>query len=143
MEKEDLKVGDRVVVNGYDIWQVKDGCKGTVKQLNNFDAAIDFDDDVGGWEDCRLGIMQGHGVYVPYECLSLPESEVKSKVIIDVHQLANDIDLFDLARLTKEFAYKVKELEEQLEEKDRRITELEEQLNSCGGGTIKEKAHKG
>lgn len=73
MLREDLKVGDRVVVEGYEIFDLEDGDKGTVRELGDYDCVVEFDKDVGGWYDKKLGIEMGHGIYITYDCLKLLE----------------------------------------------------------------------
>ncbi len=72
-----LDVGDRVMglhTGGIDYeekdpWKIM-GQEGTVAQVTRKgdgsldDYIINFDNDVGGWERKRLGIEEGHGLYV-------------------------------------------------------------------------------
>jgi hypothetical protein len=76
--KEEFKIGDMVVVNGYNLFCCKDGYMGIIKAFDKrlFDCpvAVDFMTDVGGWGDKKLNIKNGHGLYVPLECLTKVKS---------------------------------------------------------------------
>ena len=74
-----FKVGDRVrcvrKVDGFDT----ENKKGTIKKLENKIYMVDFDENVGGWEDIDLEIKRGHGVAVDDEDLELIEENTGNK----------------------------------------------------------------
>lgn len=70
-----MKVGDRVKNINYTNYINSLNEVGTVVKMhtwsNESDVIVNFDNDVGGWEDVYLNIKQGHGLYVPEDCLEL------------------------------------------------------------------------
>jgi hypothetical protein len=77
---EELKIGDRVVVDGYDFFELKDGDCGVIKGfMTECEAAsIDFASNVGGWGSEELQIKAGHGVHVPFKHLKKVVEKPKS-----------------------------------------------------------------
>ena len=82
--KEEFKIGDRVIVNGYDFASLKDGDCGVIKGFDtNINPIVEFDKNVGGWDNKELQIKAGHGLYIPPACLKkeVATSKVDSKGI--------------------------------------------------------------
>lgn len=92
----DLKIGDKVrVISDPKFIKLTGedsiiGMTGTVKELNEVHANVEFDDDVGGGKG-RWGGKDGHCFYVDNECLEeIEESEVKEM---------NDLEIGDRVRV--------------------------------------------
>lgn len=64
-----LQCGD-VVISSSSIYK-ENGKMGIVKEVQEHGCSIDFIDNVGGWEDSKLGIEHGHGVYIGHNLIKL------------------------------------------------------------------------
>lgn len=68
-----FKAGDRVICTRNTCGYATKNKKGTIKKLKNKIYMVDFDENVGGWEDIDLEIKRGHGVAVDDEDIELIE----------------------------------------------------------------------
>ena len=68
-----FKAGDRVICTRNTCGYATKNKKGTIKKLENKIYMVDFDENVGGWEDIDLEIKRGHGVAVDDEDIELIE----------------------------------------------------------------------
>lgn len=74
-----FKVRDRVICTRNTCGYATKNKKGTIKKLENKIYMVDFDENVGGWEDIDLEIKRGHGVAVDDEDLELIEENTGNK----------------------------------------------------------------
>ena len=76
-----FKIGDRVVAientYSYGFVYFTEGEKGTVKEVFDYFASVEFDNDVNGWGDKQLGIKGGCGAFVNYDKLKLLKERKK------------------------------------------------------------------
>ena len=74
-----FKVRDRVICTRNTCGYATKNKKGTIKKSENKIYMVDFDENVGGWEDIDLEIKRGHGVAVNDEDLELIEENTGNK----------------------------------------------------------------
>lgn len=97
MEMNDLKIGDRVKVISLpdsletENSKIKIGMTGTVKDLDEVCAGVEFDDNVGGHRGRWKG-KQGHCFYVLYEELEKID-EIKKEVIEETKEEGEEMEV--------------------------------------------------
>lgn len=80
----EFKVGDRVrCTRNVGIFDTK-GKTGTVKETYTIFCAVDFDENVEGWGDIKLGMEKGHGVNVDKKDLELIEENTDTFTLDDL-----------------------------------------------------------
>lgn len=80
----EFKVGDRVrCTRNVDGFNIKDKI-GTIKETAITLCVVDFDENVGGWEDKKSGIKLGHGLGLDKKILELIEENADTFTLDDL-----------------------------------------------------------
>ncbi len=98
-----FKVGDRVRCVRFD-WRAPVGTEGVIKEIVNDvvdNYAVCWDENIGGWQDVKLGIPSGHGEYIPEEYIELISSYP------EIHITTNGKTTFGIMKQGKEVIKRV------------------------------------